>query len=495
MRTQRLLSISAAAGLLLGAALPAAAAIPPRPEDLTFAPLSFTPPEAKTFRHTLKDGTVAYMAPSKEFPLVSVTLTFRGGDYLDPADATGLASMTGAMMRAGGTVSMKPADLDEQLDFLATRVGVRVGATSASASLNCLKTNLDESMRLFVDVLRNPGFDAERLKVQMDEALEGLKQRNDSADAILDREWAMLLYGADHFEARQPTGASLNAITQERLREMHKRIFHPGNVIVAVSGDFDPADMTSRLEKAFEGWAKGETVPEPPAPTATLTPGVYHVPKDIPQGKVYIGLRGIKRDDPDYFPMLVMNDVLGGGGFTSRIMQSVRSNEGLAYSAGSRLDANPYYPGEVRALFQSKSPTVALAIKLIDDEFNRIRTEPVSASELETAKNSFVETFPQNFASKEAMLSIFVSDELTHRPDGYWKSYRDNVMKVSPEDIQRVATKYLDPKNMAIMVVGNWDQIYEGNERASMKDFFNGDVTHIPLRDPVTLEPTLKPSK
>lgn len=493
MRTQRLITMLAAGGLLLAAAAPADAApagtIPPRPEKLTFAPLSFTPPSAKDFRQTLKDGVPVYMAPSKEFPLVTVTLTFRGGDYLDPADATALASMTGAMMRAGGTATMKPAELDEQLDFLASRVGVRVGSTSATASLNCLAKNFDESFRLFMDVVRTPGFDQERLDIQKGEALEGLKQRNDSADSILNREWARLLYGADHFEAREPTKASIDAINQDRLREMHKRIFHPGNVIVAVSGDFDPVQMKATLEKAFDGWTKGETVPPPPAPTATLTPGVYHVPKDIPQGKVFIGLRGITRDDPDYFPMLVMNDILGGGGFTSRIMQSVRSNEGLAYSAGSKLDANPYYPGEFRALFQSKNPTVALAIKLIDGELNRIRQEPVTQEELDTSRNSFVETFPQNFASKDAMLGIFVGDELTHRPDGYWKSYRENVMKVTPADIQRVAQKYLDPKNMAIMVVGDWDTIYQGNERASMKDFFNGDVNHLPLRDPVTLEP------
>ncbi len=489
MRIQRFMTLTVAAALLVAAAAPSLA-IPPRPEELTFAPLSFTPPDAKSFRHTLKDGTVVYMAPSREFPLVSVSFSFKGGDYLDPADATGLATMTGSLMRSGGTTSMKPADLDEQLDFLATRIGVRVGGVTSSATMNCLKQNLDESMRLFVEILRNPGFDQGRLDVQKGEALEGLKQRNDSADAIIDREWSALLYGAEHFEARQPTGASLNAITRERLAEMHKRIFHPGNVIVAVSGDFDVADMTARLERAFDGWARGETVADPPAPTATFRPGVYHVEKDIPQGKVFIGLRGIRRDDPDYFPMLVMNEVLGGGGFTSRIVQSVRSNEGLAYSAGSKLATNPYYPGEVRALFQSKNPTVALAIKLIDDEFNRIRAEPVTAQELETAKNSFVETFPQNFASKEAMLGIFVDDERTKRPEGYWKTFREKVMAVQPADVQRVAKAYLDPKNMAIMVVGNWSQIYEGNERASMKDFFSGDVTHIPMKDPVTLEPT-----
>ncbi|MDZ4754721.1 MAG: pitrilysin family protein [Phycisphaerae bacterium] len=497
MRTMTRLTLTFAAAATLATALAttlattlaATAAIPPRPEDLKFAPLAFTPPEAKDYRHTLKDGTPVYMAPSKEFPLVTISMSFKGGSYLDPADSPGLASMTGSLMRSGGTTSLKPADLDEELDFLATRVGVQVRDTMSSATLNTLTSNLETSMDLFFDVVRNPGFDQGRLDVQKGEAIESMKQRNDSADSIIDREWSSMLYGSDHHEARQPTQASIEAITQDSLRAMHAKIFHPGNAIIAVSGDFDPSNMMARLDKAFEGWQRGSPNQDPPAPTVQVTPGVYHVAKDIPQGKVFIGLRGIKRDDPDFFPMLMMNDILGGGGFTSRIMQSVRSNEGLAYSAGSRSNANPWYPGEFRALFQSKNATVALALKLIDDEFHRIRRESVTEAELETAKNSFVETFPQNFASKEAMLGIFVSDEMTRRPDGYWQTFREKVMAVKPEDIQRVANKYLDPKKMAVMVVGNWDEIYQGNDRASMKDFFNGDVTHLPLRDPLTLEP------
>ncbi|MFO0828008.1 MAG: pitrilysin family protein [Phycisphaerales bacterium] len=463
--------------------------IPPRPENLTFAPLKFDPPSAKDYRHVLKNGTVVYLAPSSEFPLVSIALTFKGGSYLDPADMPGLAAMTAALMRTGGTTSIKPADLDEQIDFLATRISVSASDTSVTASMNTLKSNLDASLAIFMDIVRNPGFDDARLALQKATALEGLKQRNDSADQVASREWTAIIYGRDHFEAREMTKAALDAITQERLREMHARVFHPNNVIVAVTGDFEPSAMLAKLEQAFAGWTNGEPIPDPPAPTAQIKPGVYHIEKDIPQGKVFIGTRSITRDDPDFFPMLVMNEILGGGGFSSRIMQSVRSNEGLAYSAASNFDPNVWYPGQFAAFFESKSPTVALAIKLIDDEFRRIRRDPVTAEELETMKKSFVESFPQTFASKDGMLRIFVSDEWTHRPDGYWNTFRDKVNAVTAEDVQRVAEKYLDPDKMAILVVGRWNEIYEGNDRASMRTVFNGQVEHLPLRDPLTLEP------
>jgi predicted Zn-dependent peptidase len=220
-------------------------------------------------------------------------------------------------------------------------------------------------------------------------------------------------------------------------------------------------------------------------------PGVYRIEKDIPQGKVMIGTRSITRDDPDYFSFLLMNEILGGGAFTSRITSRVRSDEGLAYSAGSAFQPAVDYPGVFVAFFQSKSPTVALANRIIFEEFDRIRDEPVTAEELETARQSFIETFPQNFSSRDAMLGIFVSDEWTSRPEGYWQSYRDKVAGVTAEDVQRVARKYLDPDEMKVMVIGRWDDIYAGDEngRATMGDIFDGQSTELPLRDPLTLEP------
>jgi zinc protease len=465
--------------------------IPARPEQIAFQPLEFTPPDAASFRRVLPDGTAVYLAPSHEFPLVTVSITFKGGASLDPAEVPGLASMTARMVREGGTKKLAPAEFDETLDFLATEVGVAANETFTTATMNCLKSNLDESLDLFVGMLRDPAFDQGRLDTSKARVVEGLKQRNDDASSILSREWKRLIYGVGHFESAEPTDTTVAAISREKLAEMHRRVFHPGNMIVAVSGDFDEKEMLAKLEKAFAGWERGSAAPDPVAPTAVLEPGLYHVPKEIPQGKVLLGMRSITRDDPDAIPLLLLNDILGAGGFTSRIMQQVRSNEGLAYSARSTLVPKVSYPGDFRAGFESKNPTVALATKIVIDQIKGVRDELVTEEELETAKASAIETFPRQFESKPQMLRVFVNDEWTNRPKDFWKTFREKVKAVNREDLRRVAQKHLDPAKLAILVVGNWDEIAKGDldKRATMNDFFGGKVKQLPLRDPLTLEP------
>ena len=472
------------------------ARLPGRPEDLSFKALDFTPPSAKDFRRTLPDGTPVYMAPSKEFPLVTLTLTFKGGGYMDPAEIPGLTEAMAAMVRTGGTATVKPAELDERLDFLATQATVGARGNAVSATMNCLSSNLDESMKLFFDMLRNPGFDQARLDILRGQAIEGMKQRNDDAGAIIGREWQYVMYGEDSFESRQATKDGWDQVTPDRLRAQHARLVHPGNVIISVTGDFDPDDMAKRLAAAMDGWKRGEMAPNPPAPTHVFKPGVYHVAKDIPQGKVRVGRRSLQRDDPDYFAAEVMTDILGGGGFTSRLMKQIRSNEGLAYSVGSRMGAGVYYPSTFAGSFESKNPTVALAIKIMRDEFKRMQDQPVTAEELDVAKKGFIEAFPSQFASKDATLGILVADEWTGRDPEYWKTYRENIQKVTADDVQRVARKYLDFDDMAIMVVGRWDEISQGDQggRASMKDFWSGGRTELPLRDPMTMKPMDAPA-
>ncbi|MHC4273381.1 MAG: M16 family metallopeptidase [Planctomycetota bacterium] len=403
----------------------------------------------------------------------------------------GLVRATAAMMRRGGTASVSAEALDEELDFLAANVSSSASDTRCTASLNSLASNFDESFALFMDMVRNPGFQANRLELYKEERLESMKQRNDHPRGILSREWGFLLYGADHFEAAQATASSVASISTDDLWSIHQQIFHPGNLVIAVSGDFEPQAMLHRLEAALDGWEAGGPASDPPPPATTLTPGLYHIEKDIPQGRVNLGLRSIRRDDPDYFPMLVMNRILGGGGFTSRIVIRVRSDEGLAYSARSAFMPNVYYPGEWQASFQSKSSTVALAIQIIMDEVDRIRNEPVPDDELETAANALVETFPRRFESKVGMLRVFVDDEITGREPDYWKRYRDNVRAVTAADITRVARQHLRPEDMAILVVGQWDEIAPGDleGRADMSAFHGGTVTHLPLRDPLSLQP------
>jgi zinc protease len=479
----------AAAKDAAGAAPPGG--LPARPEQIAFAPLAFDPPAAATFRRVLPDGTAVYLAPSREFPLVTLSITFKGGSSLDPAEVPGLAAMTARMVREGGAAGTAPAAVDESLDFLATEVGVAASDAFTTATMNCLKTNFDESLKLFLALLRTPSFDQQRLDTAKARTLEGLKQRNDDASSILGREWKRLVYGPGHFEASEPTDKTVAAIDRDRLAGMHRRIFHPGNMIVAVSGDFEEKEMLARLEKAFSGWERGPLAPDPAPPTAVLEPGLFHVPKDIPQGKVVLGSRSITRDDPDMIPFLLLNEILGAGGFTSRLMQQVRSNEGLAYSVRSSLTPRVAYPGDFRAGFESKNTTVALATKIVLEQIRKMRDEPVTPEELETAKASLVETFPRQFESRPQMLRVFVNDEWTKRPADYWRTFRDRVKAVTPEDIRRVARKHLDPAKMAILVVGDWDQIAPGDleKRASMAEFFDGQVKHLPLRDPLTLAP------
>ncbi len=478
--------LSAVTATLTGAH---AGVIPDHPDGLTFEELNFEPPASQDYRYTLSNGVTVFLAPSRELPLISLSFSFKGGAYMEPADKVGLSRLTGGLIRTGGAGELSPSDVDERFDFLAANANTFIGSTRSGARLNSLSTNFDESFDLFMQMVRRPAFDSERFRVERDDMLTGMAQRNDQADGILAREWRALMYGRDHFEARVATEATVGNISTDDMRELHAEIFHPGNLIIAASGDFDAQDMLRRLEEACSGWQVRERAADPPAPTHTVKPGVYHVEKDIPQGKVRMGTRGLMRDDPDQVAVDVMNDILGGGGFTSRIVTKVRSDEGLAYGAGSNFSHGVHYPGEFTASTASKNATVALAIKLMVNEMHRIQDEAVSANELETTQNSFIETFPRTFESKGAMLGVFVDDEMTGRDTTYWDNYRDRVRSVTTSEVRRVAEEYLSPENLVILVVGKWDEIAPGDlgGRASMSEF--GEAEHLPLRDPMTQEP------
>jgi zinc protease len=489
--TRRIASSLSLLALLGGAVAAQDAPIPPRPEKLVFPPLAFEPPDPANYRHELPGGVTVFLIPDRSLPLVKVRFTFRGGSYLDPVGKEGLMGCLGAMMRQGGAGDLPAPALDEELDFLAAQVSTRASEYELTASVDTLSQNLDRSLELLVSILRAPRFQADRLALWKGEVLESLKQRNDDAGDILDREWTALVYGRDHFKGRDMTKASLDGITEADLRAQHDKVVHPGNLVIGVSGDFDPDAMLKTLTKALAGWTVGEKTPLPPEPTHVLAPGVYRIEKDIPQGKVFIGMRSIKRDDPDYHALQVMSQILGAGGFTSRITRRVRSDEGLAYDAGASVIPGVWFPGEFRASFQSKSVTVALATQIVLEEIEKIRTAPVDAGELDVAKGALIETFPRQFESPEATLGVFISDAITGRPYSWWKTYRDKVRAVTPAEVQRVAQKHLDPKALAVLIVGKWADIGPGDlgHRAAMAQILGGASTELPLRDPLTLEP------
>jgi predicted Zn-dependent peptidase len=466
------------------------------PNDLKYGELDFTVPDADKYRHVLSNGIVVYVAEDHSLPLVDVTIQARLGSFLDPADKPGVAAMTGAMMRRGGTTSLSAEEFDEKAAFLAANITTFTGSTQGGASLDCITPVLDEALDLFFEMLKSPGFQQDRFDIEKSNDLEDMKQRNDSPQSISGREWGWLMRGPDHFLTRQITEAQLNAMTREDLLDYHKKYWRPENMMVGVSGDVDTKELLAKLEEHFSGWdVEGPDVPwPPPAPDHAPKAGVYYVEKDIPQGRVTIGHMAKKRDswdDPDVYALAVMNDILGGGGFTARLMKRIRSDEGLAYGAYSQFGVDQHWPGIFSIGYQSKSATVALAAQIAMREVESMRSEPVSDEELAISKASFVDTFPQMFESAGDIVGRFLTDEYEGRPHEYWDTYRERIEAVAAEDIQRVAEQYLHPDQIVFLVVGKWDEVKPGDAdgRASMAEFFGGQATEIPLRDPLTLEP------
>jgi zinc protease len=479
--------------LLISAALLAAPqTVPDHPDKLTFPPLAFTPPTAGPHRVVLSNGMVVFIAEDRTLPLVNIALTVRTGSYLEPAGKEGVAALTGAQMRRGGTKSLTAQELDEKLDLLAAQVATGMGSTAGSASLNCLSDNLDEALRPFVEMLKEPRFQEDRLALAKDQELQAMRKRNDDSGDIEEREWSVLLNGEGHFTNRFPTEASVKAITRDDLVAFHRKYFHPAGMVAAVSGAFSRAEMIAKLEAAFAHWpGSPPVVPPVPATISPALPALYRMAKDVNQGRVSIGLPTVKRDNPDVYALEVMNEILGGSGFTSRITKTVRSDEGLAYDAGSAVSFGVYYPGHFRAAFQSKSPTVAWATQLVLEEIRKIRESPVTGEELDTIQKSLIETFPSSFASPAQAMAIFASDEYTHRDPRYWATYRDRIKAVTADDVQRVARTYLRPEKFIILAVGDQKEIDRGDPRHPVKLEAlapGGRVTTLPLRDPMTMK-------
>lgn len=469
--------------------------IPNRPEKLAFPSISYEPPDPSSYRVVLKSGPVAYIAPDRELPLVNVTILVRTGSYLDPQGKEGLASFVGSLLAQGGAGPNSADQLEERLAFLAANLGSVIGPESGSVTLNWLAKDIDEGFSLLRDILSAPRFETAKLDLVREQALQGMRERNDDAASIESREIGFLAYGESFAANRYPTGASVAAISTNDLRDFHRRWFCPSNFVVAASGDFNRADLVNRLERLFSAWPfLGSYPPAPPTNTAMAPPGVYFVDKDVNQGRVSILLPGLVRDDPDFPAVRVMNDILGGGDFTSRIMNRVRSDEGLAYGASSSFPGGIHYPLAFVAEFQSKSPTVAYATQITLEEMARIAASPVEAAELDTAKRSLIDNFPSTFSSRARTVNQFALDEFSGRfasQPNFWKLWRSRIAAVSSADTLRVARKYLHPDEARIVIVGQKKIILAGhpNHPVSLGKLAQGHWTDLPLRDPITMKP------
>ncbi|TET38498.1 MAG: insulinase family protein [Planctomycetota bacterium] len=453
------------------------------PLKLKFKPLKFDPPKASDYRVKLPNGMILYIAEDRELPTFDMEVTVRTGSLYEPEEKTGLASACGNLMKKGGTKSMTGEEIDDYMAQLAGRLESRIGFTSGTVSLSVLKEDIDNGLKVLADVLMNPVFVEDEIRRYREKTLQGLRHRYDRARSILGDTSGKLLYGG-HPAGRVTKKSTINSITRDDLLAFHKKYFYPNNCIVAVAGDFERGAMIKKIEKLFSGWKQGKVdFPEVPAVEIKFKKGVFLLEKEINQGYVRIGHVGIREDNPDVYTVRIMNAVLGGGGFMSRIPNRVRNDEGLAYSVGSWFDIPVEYTGMFLCSFQTKAKSVAFAVSIVMEEVNRIRTELVSEEELKRAKDLYIERFPSIFSgrgsSAYAKVKVLAGNEYNKRPLDYYEHYRDNYRKVTREKVLEVAKKYLNPDGLKVVVVGKIEEMKKGDGRHKdrLEDF--GEVKQL----------------
>jgi predicted Zn-dependent peptidase len=321
--------------------------------------------------------------------------------------------------------------------------------------MSCLTEAFDDTFAVFADVLRNPAFSEDKLEVAKVQSSAGIARRNDSIGGITRREFRRLIYGESSPLSRLEQYDTVAAIGRDDLVAFHANYYHPNNILLGMVGDFDIDEMKDKIADAFRDWERGPEI-ELPAVEYRKEPntGVYFVEKgDVNQAHIRMGHLGIERDDPDYFAVTVLNEILGGG-FSGRLMQNVRSNQGLAYSVFGGVGASFDHPGVFQVGLQTKSETMGKAVDALKAEIAGIIDNPPSAEELARAKESFLNSFVFRHDSKSEILSQQMTYKYHGLPVDYLEQTRNNIENVTTEDVARVAKKHIHPDRLTLLVVG-----------------------------------------
>ncbi|MCD4687953.1 MAG: insulinase family protein [Desulfuromonadaceae bacterium] len=425
---------------------------PFRPDQVASPPLTFAVPQVE--QRVLDNGMRLYLNPDHELPLIKISLMIGAGSIGEPAAKSGLVQLYAAALRSGGAGRLSPQAFDDNLEAIAADLAVSSGSYSVSCSLSLHRDDLESGLALFADLLRRPRFDEQRMELARRQMLEGIRRQNDEPGAIAQRHLRRSLYG-DHPLGRTPTLDTVEAISGKDLLGFHSRYVLPNNLWLAVSGDFDPTEMELLLGKLFGDWPLQPFEPqEIPPLTAPLEPVVLALPKEVPQTTVLLGQRGITKDHPDLYALRVMNFILGGGGFNSRLMREVRSNRGLAYSVYSFFQAGRRLPGLFVAGCETRTESVDEVVILMRDEMRRISEEPVSEEELKTARQSLVNSFVFAFENPHEVVSQAMRLDFYGYAEDYLQGYRDRLAAVTADEVLDAARQHLQWDGQMIVLVG-----------------------------------------
>jgi zinc protease len=452
--TLPLLALTILAASLTFVSLPQAAAQAASYQQIPIPPLpSFKPEQPK--RIQLSNGMVIFLQEDHELPLIEGSARIRGGSSNEPASKTGLVDMFGEVWRTGGTKTQTGDQLDDFLEVRAAKVETGGGGDSTTISLSCLKGDFDDVFKVFVDLLKNPEFRADKLDLAQKQAADSISRRNDEISGITARESVKLAYGADNPYAREPEYSTITAITRQDLLDWHKTYIHPNHMILGVSGDFDAAVMEAKLRAAFESWPKGAELPKTDVQYHPAKPGYYLIPKeDVNQSSIRMVAMGTTRNNPDYYAIAVFNEAFGGG-FSSRLFNDIRTKRGLAYNVGGGIGTNFGHPGILQFVMSTKSQSTIESVQALDEDLDNLTKKPIDDEEIKHAKDAILNAFIFRLDSPDKVLDERVTYEFYGYPADWLDKFPAEIQKVTAADVNRVAAKYVHRDQLAVLVVGN----------------------------------------
>ncbi len=412
-------------------------------------------PAVKPERMTLPNGIVVYLLENHDLPVVKGTAYFRMSPSLVPMDRAGLTGITGEVMRSGGSAAHSGDWLDDRLAAIGANLSANIALGQASSGFRCLTENSAEVVGLWSEIVRTPAFPDEKIELAKVGARRGIASRNDEMTSVLFRTATQAVYGKSNPWGMQAEYATIEPIGKDDCRALHGKVFVPERMIVAVYGDFRTAEMKKLLAAKFGGWAKsGTSAPVlPPMPTS-VEPKLYFAPKeDVTQSGIVVAQVGSRVDDPDYAPLQVLEQGLGGG-FSSRMFNHIRTQRGLAYAAGAAAGTDYLKPGVFMAYTLTKSESTMTALGLVRDEVRAVTEGPFTAEELAVAKQAVVNGFVFNFEDPSQSLFRAAYYEAVGYPADFLQTYQKALEGVTADAVLAAAKRKIQPAQQAAIVVG-----------------------------------------
>ena len=409
-------------------------------------------------RSVLGNGLVLLTSEQRTLPMVSIELLIDAGARHESAEHAGLAHLTSKLL-TDGTAKRNALQISDALDFIGASLETGCGDDLATISMTILKKDLTVGLQLLAEILTSASFPLAEIDRQKQAIIASIKAKEEDPGTVGSEAFAAALFPASAYgRPVEGTEASVKRLDRIRVQDFFRRYYRPNRSIMSVVGDVSEQEISAALNQVFPNWAKGEPSNPPPAPTQKEGTRALRINKDLTQANIILGHGGVPRGHPDYYAIQVMNYILGGGGFSSRAMESIRNARGLAYSVYSYFGAEKSY-GTFQFVMQTKNDSAAEAIQLAQDEIRRMRDEMVSEAELNDAKDYLIGSFPLRFDTNRKIAAFLSQVEYFALGLDYPERYGDLIRKVSRADVQRVARQHLLPEKLITVIVGNQQRI------------------------------------